>query len=209
VIVHPAAFAALSAVLIIAPGLDTALIMRNALVHGRRAAVSTALGTASGMLAWTLACAAGLAAVIEASATLFTLIKVIGAAYLIWIGVTTLLASRRGHRSAAVVATPRPAMRARTAYRQGLVCNIANPKAAVIFTSLLPQFVSGAHPSAASFLLLGGLFTAIALVLLESYALAAARAARLLARGRVRAVIDRLTAVLLIGLGVRLATEHR
>ena len=208
-ITHPAAFAALAAVLIIAPGLDTALIMRNALVHGRRAAVCTALGTASGMLAWTLACAAGLAAVIEASATLFTIIKLVGAAYLIWLGVTTLIASRRGRRPVAAVDAARPALRVRTAYRQGFVCNIANPKAAVIFTSLLPQFVSGAHPSAASFLLLGGLFTAIALVLLECYALAAARAARVLARGRVRVVIDRLTAVLLIGLGVRLATERR
>jgi threonine/homoserine/homoserine lactone efflux protein len=215
VIVNLGAFLALSALLIIAPGLDTALITRNALLHGRRAALATALGVNTGMLAWTAATAAGLAALIEASALAFTIVKLAGAAYLVWMGVATLIASRRRARGGdRAAAAPAPAvgggLAPRTAYRQGLVCNVANPKAAVIFTSLLPQFVSGAHPPALSFLALGALFTLMAVVLQGGYALAAAAAAaRVLARGRVRAAIDRLTGLVLIGLGVRLATERR
>jgi threonine/homoserine/homoserine lactone efflux protein len=210
VIVNLGEFVAISALLIVAPGLDTALITKNAVLHGRRAAVATALGVNTGMLVWTLACAAGLVALLEASAVAFTALKFAGAAYLIWIGVATLLESRR---SSAAEGGAQPRQRtqiaARTGYRQGLICNIANPKAAVIFTSLLPQFVSGHHPSAALFLALGGIFVGLALVLQGAYALAAAQASRVLLRTRARAMLDRVTGIVLIGLGVKLATERR
>jgi threonine/homoserine/homoserine lactone efflux protein len=210
VIVNLGEFVAISALLIVAPGLDTALITKNALLHGRRAAVATALGVNSGMLVWTLACAAGLVAVVEASAVAFTALKLAGAAYLIWVGVATLVASRRAAGAAGAEQPQRQTrIAARTGYRQGLICNIANPKAAVIFTSLLPQFVSGHHPSAALFLLLGGIFVLLALVLQGAYALAAAQASRLLVRSRLRRLLDRATGIVLIGLGVKLATERR
>jgi len=98
---------------------------------------------------------------------------------------------------------------ARTGYRQGLLCNIGNPKAAVIFTSLLPQFVSGPHASPLAFFALGGIFVAIGLTLQVGYAIVAARASRFLVRPGVRRAIERVTGVALIGLGVRLATERR
>ena len=209
-IVNLGAFIAISALLILAPGLDTALITRNALLHGRGAAVATALGVNTGMLVWTVASAAGLVALVEASAVAFTVLKLAGAAYLIWIGVATLVASRRPHGAGR---GPQPHERReispRAGYRQGLVCNVANPKAAVIFTSLLPQFVSGHHPSGLLFLELGGIFVLLAIVLQGSYAVIAANASRVLLRGRWRTVLDRLTGVVLIGLGVRLATERR
>jgi threonine/homoserine/homoserine lactone efflux protein len=210
VIVNLGAFVAISALLIVAPGLDTALITKNALLHGRRAAVATALGVNTGMLVWTLACAAGLVALLEASAVAFTALKLVGAAYLIWIGLATLLASRRALGvEGGSERQQRTRIAARTSYRQGLICNIANPKAAVIFTSLLPQFVSGHHPSAALFLLLGAIFAGLALVLQGAYALAAAQASRLLLRTRARGMLDRVTGIVLIGLGVKLATERR
>ena len=210
VIVNLGAFIAISALLILAPGLDTALITKNALLHGRRSAVATALGVNTGMVVWTVASAAGLVALVEASAVAFTALKLAGAAYLIWIGVTTLVASRRPRGDVAEAQPPpRRALAPRTGYRQGLVCNVANPKAAVIFTSLLPQFVSGHHPSGLLFLELGGIFVLLALVLQGAYAVIAAHASRVLLRGRFRAVLDRITAIVLIGLGVRLATEHR
>jgi threonine/homoserine/homoserine lactone efflux protein len=208
-IVNLGEFVAVSALLIIAPGLDTALIMRNALLHGRRVAVATALGVNTGMALWTLATALGLAALLEASAVAFTVVKVLGASYLIGIGLATLVASRRrGREARASQLAPAP-LSATGGYRQGLLCNVANPKAAVIFTSLLPQFVAGAHPSALPFLALGAIFTAIALVLQGGYAIAAAAASRLLMRSRVRALVDRLTGVVLIALGVKLATLRR
>jgi threonine/homoserine/homoserine lactone efflux protein len=210
VIVNLGAFIAISALLILAPGLDTALITKNAVLHGRRAAVATALGVNTGMVVWTAASAAGLVALVEASAVAFTALKLAGAAYLIWIGVATLVASRR---PSGAVQDPPPQQRRevapRTGYRQGLVCNVANPKAAVIFTSLLPQFVSSHHPSGLLFLELGGIFVLLAIVLQGSYAVIAANASRVLLRGRWRTVLDRLTGVVLIGLGVRLATERR
>ena len=208
-IVNLGAFIAISALLIIAPGLDTALITRNALLHGRRAAVATALGVNTGMLVWTVATAAGLAALVRASAVAFTVLKLAGAAYLIWIGVATLIASRRPAEADGAALPQRRTVAPRTGYRQGLVCNVATPKAAVISTSLLPQFVSGHHPSALLFLALGGIFVSIAVVLQCAYAVAAARASGLLARSRARIVLDRVTGVVLIGLGVRLATERR
>jgi threonine/homoserine/homoserine lactone efflux protein len=208
-IVNLGEFVALSALLIVAPGLDTALIMRNALLHGRRPAVATALGVNTGMLAWTLATALGLAALLEASAVAFTVVKLLGAAYLIWIGLASLIASRRRPRTDPAPPRGRAPLATATAYRQGLLCNVANPKAAIIFTSLLPQFVAGAHPSPLPFLALGAIFTAIALVLQGGYAVAAAAASRLLLRTRVRALIDRVTGVVLIALGVKLATLRR
>ena len=209
-IVNLGAFIAISALLILAPGLDTALITRNALLHGRGAAVATALGVNTGMLVWTVASAAGLVALVEASAVAFTVLKLAGAAYLIWIGVATRVASRRPHGAGrGLQPHERREISPRTGYRQGLVCNVANPKAAVIFTSLLPQFVSGHHPSGLLFLELGGIFVLLAIVLQGSYAVIAANASRVLLRGRWRTVLDRLTGVVLIGLGVRLATERR
>ncbi|HVC84664.1 MAG TPA: LysE family translocator [Solirubrobacteraceae bacterium] len=208
-IVNLGAFIAVSALLILAPGLDTALITRNAVLHGRRAAVATALGVNTGMAVWTVASAAGLVALVEASAVAFTVLKLAGAAYLVWIGVATLFASWRPGGARPQRQPPRRELAPRTGYRQGLVCNVANPKAAVIFTSLLPQFVSGHHPSGVLFLELGGIFVLLALVLQGTYAVLAARASRVLLRGRLRTGLDRLTGIVLIGLGVRLATERR
>jgi threonine/homoserine/homoserine lactone efflux protein len=163
------------------------------------------------MLAWTLATALGLAALLEASALAFTVVKLLGGAYLIWIGLASLIASRRRARVDAAPVFERAPLATATAYRQGLLCNVANPKAAVIFTSLLPRLVAGAHPSPLPFLALGAIFTAIALVLGGGYAVAAAAASGLLLllRTRVRALIDRLTGVVLIALGVKLATLRR
>jgi threonine/homoserine/homoserine lactone efflux protein len=100
-------------------------------------------------------------------------------------------------------------MAARLGFRQGLLSNLANPKIAVFFTSVLPQFVSPRHPVLLPFLLLGCLFVAITLVWLCGYTLIAARASGVLTRPRVRAALDRLTGLVLVGLGIRLALERR
>lgn len=94
-------------------------------------------------------------------------------------------------------------------FRQGLLSNLANPKIAVFFTSLLPQFVASRASELAPFLLLGGLFVLITLVWLCGYAVIAAKASDVLARPRVKATLDRITGVVLVGLGVRLALERR
>jgi len=203
--VHLGPFLAVAAIVVTTPGVDMALVTRTALVHGRRPAIMTALGINLGVLFWVLAATLGLAAVVAASATAFAAIKLAGAAYLIYLGVHALRASRTGREPLELLA--RPASSGRLAFRQGLVSNMLNPKIAVFFTSLLPQFV-GAHGSAADFLMLGVLFNAMGIAWLVGYATVAACGRNVLARPRVKRTLDRIAGVVLIGLGARLALER-
>ena len=192
-------FLAVSAIVVVTPGVDMALVTKNALLHGRAAARATALGVNLGIFLWTLAAALGLAAVIAASAAAFTAIKLAGALYLVYLGVRALLGS---HETVTVVAGG-------SAFRQGLASNLLNPKIAVFFTSLLPQFVDSAHTSPQDLLLLGLLFNCMGVLWLLTYAELAARGRDELGRPRVKRALDRLTGVALVGLGVRLAFERR
>ena len=208
--VHLWAFLGIAALVIIAPGPDTVLVTKNALLHGRAAALGTSLGVNAGLLIWTIAAALGIAAVVRESAVAFTVLKLVGAAYLVWLGLQALRAARRrsGHESAGV---DRSSARvgALLGFRQGLFSDLANPKIAVFFSSLLPQFVSGHQPVLEPFLLVGGLFVALTLVWLCGYALFAVKVSSVLVRPRVKAALDAVTGVVLVGLGVRLAFERR
>jgi len=197
--VHVLPFLAVSAIVVVTPGVDMALVTKNALLHGRAAARATALGVNLGIFLWTLAAALGLAAVIAASAAAFTAIKLAGALYLVYLGVRAL---RGSHETVTLVAGG-------SAFRQGLASNLLNPKIAVFFTSLLPQFVDAAHASPQDLLLLGLLFNCMGVVWLFTYAELAARGRDVLGRPRVKRALDRLTGVALVGLGVRLAFERR
>jgi threonine/homoserine/homoserine lactone efflux protein len=202
-------FLAVAAVVVLTPGVDTALVTRNALLHGRRAALASAIGVNVGIAFWTVAAAAGLAALVAASAHAFLVIKLAGAAYLVYLGLQALLASRRHGVAAVPVGARFISPPTFVSFRQGLISNLLNPKIAVFFTSLLPQFV-GAHGSVApQLLLLGALFNAIGVAWLVTYAVLASRGRDLLSRPPVRRVLDRVTGVVLVGLGVRLALEHR
>jgi threonine/homoserine/homoserine lactone efflux protein len=196
-------FLLVAAIVVITPGVDMAVVTRNALLDGRRAAVLTALGINLGVLFWVTAAALGLAAVVAASATAFAAIKLAGAVYLVYLGV---MAMRSGQRAGGGDSPSPEAWRA--PFRQGLVSNLLNPKIAVFFTGLLPQFV-GSHGSAADLLLLGLLFNALGVAWLTSYALLAARGRDVLSRPAVKRRLDRLTGIVLIGLGARLALERR
>ncbi len=206
---HLTAFLGVAALVIVTPGPDTALVTKNALLYGRRPAIATACGVVSGLLVWTLAAALGVAAVVHASATAFTVMKLAGGAYLIWLGIQALRAA--GHRSAALedAAGATRRLDVLRGFRQGIVNDLANPKIAAFFTSLLPQFIASGHSVLAPFLLLGALFAAITLAWLVGFALMASKAGGMLTRPRVKAALDRLTGVVLIGLGLRLATERR
>ncbi len=196
-------FLAVSALLIVAPGPDMALVARNSLVAGARGGILTSLGSATGLVIWTLAASAGVAALLRASEPAFLALKIVGAAYLVFLGVQALRAAWRRDGGAAPVRT-----RSRRFYRQGLVSNLGNPKIAVFFTSFLPQFA----PAGASFfalLALGLLFSLMTLAWLVGYSLVVARAGDVLRRPRVRRALEGLTGAVLIGFGARLATEHR
>ena len=199
-----AAFVAVAAVVIVTPGQDTALTIRNTLVGGRRAGIFTALGVSSGQAVWALATSAGLAALIAASQPAFVAIKLGGAAYLVWLGLHSLRAAWRrvatGRREREE-GGPSP----RTAFRQGATSNLGNPKMAVFFTSLLPQFAG----SFAGLLALGVVFAVLTVAWLSAYALVVARAGATLRRPAVRRILDAVTGAVLVAFGLRLATERR
>ena len=193
------AFLGVSAIVIATPGPDTALTIRNTLMGGRRAGIFTAFGVSTGQATWTLAAAVGIAALLAASEPAFLAVRILGSAYLVWLGLQALLAAVRGHR--------RPPVRAprRSSFRQGLLSNLGNPKMAAFFPSLLPQFAG----SFSALLALGLTFSALTLVWLTAYAVVVARAGDFLSRSAVRRAVEAVTGAVLVALGLRLATEPR
>jgi threonine/homoserine/homoserine lactone efflux protein len=196
---HLLAFAGVAAIVIATPGQDTALTIRNSLIGGRRSGVLTAAGVAAGQCVWALATSAGLAALLVASEPAFFALRLAGAAYLIYLGLQALLAAVRS-------VEPR-AVRTRlgsSVFRQGLLSNLGNPKMAMFFTSLLPQFAY----SFAGLLTLGLVFATMTLTWLSLYAVAVAHAGELLQRPKVRRTIDAVVGTVLVAFGLRLATDR-
>jgi threonine/homoserine/homoserine lactone efflux protein len=208
-VTHLGTFVLLSALLAIVPGPDTAIVTRNALVGGRRAALFTILGVSLGLAVWTLAAGAGIAALIRASEPAFVALKVVGAVYLALLGAQALWGALRRQGPRALAAQGRRTIEPRAALRQGAITNLGNPKIAVFFTSFLPQFTAGDHPSFGALVLLGLVFCAIGLGWLTIYSLAVARIGDFLRRPRPRRALEGVTGVVLIGFGLRLAAEHR
>ena len=192
-------FFGVSALVIVTPGQDTALTIRNTLRGGRRDGVFTALGVSTAQCVWAAATSAGLAALLVASEPVFLALRWFGAAYLIFLGLQSL--SRAIRRVAAQHDRPR---RSSSAYRQGLVSNLGNPKMAIFFSSLLPQFAD----SFAGLLVLGLVFAAMTVTWLSAYVVAVAKAGDVLRRSRVRRVIDAVVGAVLVAFGARLATER-
>ena len=195
------AFIGVAVVVIVTPGQDTALTIRNTLARGRAGGVRTAVGVVSGQAVWAIAASAGVAALLVASEPAFVALKVAGAAYLVYLGVQSLRAAVRrtpqGHGDA-------PAATGRE-LRQGLLSNLGNPKAAVFFSSLLPQF----GDSFGELLALGAVVCALTMAWLSAYAFVIARAGDVLRRPRVRRTIEAVTGTTLVALGVRLAATER
>ena len=205
------AFVAVSAVVICTPGQDTALTIRNTLAGGRRSGVSTAAGVAAGQAVWTVAASAGVVALLTASEPVFRALKLVGAAYLVYLGAQSLWVAVRGRgksRPYAAVGAGLARPSSRRALREGLFSNLGNPKMAVFFASLLPQFAPEGSSSFAVLLALGFLFCAMTLAWLSLYAFAISRLGRLLTT-TVRRALDAVTGVVLVALGYRLATEDR
>jgi threonine/homoserine/homoserine lactone efflux protein len=205
---HFAEFLAVSVIVIVTPGPDTALTIRNTLLGDRRSGVFTALGVATGQATWALATSAGIAALLVASEPAFTAVKLAGAAYLVFLGCQALVAALR-RRPNPSVAGPRRVLPAPVAFRQGVISNLGNPKMAAFFPALLPQFAPGGEAAFPALLALGLLFACLTLTWLTAYAFAVARAGDFLRRSSVRRAMEALTGAVLVALGLRLATDRR
>ena len=202
------AFLVVAIVVIVTPGPDTALTVRNTLLGGGRSGVFTAVGVAGGQATWTVATSAGVAALLVASEPVFRAVKYAGALYLAFLGLQALRAAARGESAgAAQGADVDPALSPWVALRQGLISNLTNPKMIAFFPALLPQFAPHGQGAFAVLLILGLLFSTMTLVWLSAYAFAVAKAGDFIRRRRVRRTLEALTGVVLIALGLRLATE--
>jgi threonine/homoserine/homoserine lactone efflux protein len=204
-----AAFLVVVVLVVVTPGQDTALTIRNTLAGGRRAGVLSALGVVTGQAVWILATAAGLAAVILSSAPAFLALKIAGAVYLVALGAQALRAAFRGGARNVATSPRTGALPPRVAYRQGLVSNLGNPKIGAFCTGLLPQFVPRHGASFGDFVALGAVLWALTLAWLTLYASVVARAGDLLRRSSVRRALDGVTGGVLVALGVRIALERR
>jgi threonine/homoserine/homoserine lactone efflux protein len=234
------AFLGVSAVVICVPGPDTALTVRNALAGGRRCGVATAAGVAAGQAVWTLATSVGIAELIQASEPAFLVMKTMGAAYLVALGLQSLWTASgirfpgrlrsptgepgtgpggsgaaAGPGGSGAAAGPggsgpgaRQRMRPGRALRQGMVSNLANPKMAAFFLSLLPQFASPAR-GAGGVVGLGLVFCVMTFGWLGLYSVVVDRARAVLSRSWVRRALDGVSGVVLVGFGARLALQQR
>ncbi|HEV8557545.1 MAG TPA: LysE family translocator [Actinophytocola sp.] len=202
-------FTLIALLTVVTPGLDSMLVVRHSLVGGRRSGVAVVLGTTAGCLIWATASLAGLTALLTASRLAYDIVRILGAIYLVWLGTTMLWKTirHRHHTDAAAIPTTKPGLA--KAFRAGLGTNLLNPKPGVFYMSLLPQFLPGGPANLAWGLLLVAIHLAIGLVWLPLLAWTADRARHLFARARLRRWLDRVTATVLIGLGVKLAVEAR
>src|SRR5215467_11501912 len=204
-------FALASTLLILAPGPDSLLVLRNTLRHGRRAGWVTATGTMSGLLAWAVAAAFGLSALLQVSHLGYDLLRLAGACYLLWLGVSSLWPSRAPHAAPHTgPAGPAPGEAGwRRVYLNGLLSNLLNPKIGVFFIAFLPGFIPAGAPAPLFPLALGLWFIAETGAWLASLAWMAARGAGWLRRSTVQRWLERVTGVALIGFGLRLAAQAR
>jgi threonine/homoserine/homoserine lactone efflux protein len=164
-------FLGVAVLLALLPGPATALVVRSAAVHGRREAFHTVLGNSTGILCWALASVLGISALVAASETAFLVLRVVGAIVLVWLGVQAL----RGSRKAAVEGVPGIS---RSHFAQGLMTSGANPKLAVFFIALLPQFVPAGGPVLPWTLAMATMLIAVDLVYFTLLAWAVSRAKR-------------------------------
>jgi threonine/homoserine/homoserine lactone efflux protein len=194
-----------SVLVTVIPGADMALVTRQVLVGGPALAQKTIFGNLTGLLVHGVALAAGLSALLVASATAYTVVKLAGAAYLLYLGVQALLASRRPP----VDAPPAAVVAPRRAFLQGLISTVLNPKPALFFLTFLPQFVDGDAAVLPQTLTLAGIHVVVGLIWLSAYARLVQRARGLLSVPRVKAWLERTTGAVLVAFGLRVAVERR
>ena len=212
------AFAGVAAIINITPGLDTLLVLRTSVAHGRDGGIAAALGILTGCLAWGVATAVGLTALLTASRLAYDVLRVGGAVYLAWLGLSALWRARRARREpgeagpaeeTAEVVAPSPRDRW-AAFRAGLGTNLLNPKAGIFYMSLIPQFIPAGAPVFSTTLLL----TAIDLVELALWywivSYAASALGERIRRPSFRRRLEQFSGVAFLGFAANLAlADHR
>jgi threonine/homoserine/homoserine lactone efflux protein len=199
------AAAGVLAVLTLVPGPDMAVVTKRAVACGWQDGLRTVGGITAGLLIWGVLTVIGLAAVLAASATAYTMVKLAGAAYLVFLGIQSLLQSRRNRSDIPTATTPPPAG---SPWRTGLVSNVFNPRIAVFYTGVLPTLAPTSLSAHTGMALLVLLHAALTIVWLGSYVMLLAKARAFFERPVVRRAMDRVTGVVLIGFGAKVAAAQ-
>jgi threonine/homoserine/homoserine lactone efflux protein len=195
-------FLGVAVLLSLLPGPATALVVRSAAVHGRREAFQTVLGNSTGILGWALASVLGISALVAASETAFFALKVVGAIVLVYLGAQALRGGKAAGEGGRVRIAGSP-------FGQGLLTSGANPKLAVFFVALFPQFVPAHAPVLPWTLAMAAILIAVDLVYFTALAWVVSRAKRAVVGSRLARRVEALTGAVMIGLGVRVALESR
>jgi threonine/homoserine/homoserine lactone efflux protein len=211
---EPLVFLGVITLLTITPGADMAMVSRSVFMGGRRAAFATTLGIGAGCMVWAIASAAGVAAVLAASETAYDALRLVGAAYLVWLGVQSLWAAARGYAVGGQTPTrdltptsigARGSLR--TPFRQGLLTNLFNPKIALFYTTFLPQFIRPGDPVLILSIAMATVHIALGIIWLSAYAWLLDRAVDAFKGSRLRRALDSVTGAVLVALGIRVATD--
>ncbi|MDT7619484.1 MAG: hypothetical protein QOF99_385 [Pseudonocardiales bacterium] len=202
------AFVVTCVLIVVAPGPSFAVMVNQSLRNGRLGGLAAVLGNASGLVFWASASVFGLTALIRTSEFAFLALKVVGAAYLCWLGLRTLVRSRATAADDPVVMRTGGGGRL-TAFRTGMVTNLANPKAAVLYLALLPQFLPAGGATLADTAVLAAVQMAISVSWYTLVVLAVGLVRRTLARPSVKARVEQISGLVLVGLGLRMITLSR
>jgi threonine/homoserine/homoserine lactone efflux protein len=199
-----AAFTVAAVLIVLLPGPDTLVTIRSIVRGGRSSGMATAGGILVGLSIWICVAALGLAAVLRASEVAYAVLRIVGACYLVWLGVQSLRAMRRD--------APAVDDRARrgllgTGFAAGLTTNLLNPKVGVFFVTFLPGFVPSGYPVGATTLLFGADFLVLSIAYYVVLLVLAGKVTAWMAAPRVRRRMDALTGTVLVGFGIRLAVE--
>ncbi|WP_030020010.1 LysE family translocator [Streptomyces monomycini] len=192
-------YTTVAGLIVVSPGADTLVVIRNALHGGGRSAVQTAAGVCIGLVAWAVASVAGLSAVLAASPALFTAIKIAGAAYLVFLGIRAIVSARRPIGD---LDTP-----TRLNWRQGALTSLGNPKVGVFYTSFLPQFIPAGSGSLPVSLTLAGIHIALSFLCLCAYALLVLRLGNIFKRDGWRRALETVGGGALCAIGIWLVVS--
>lgn len=202
-------FAVVAGLLTLVPGLDTALVLRAAVSRGRRYAFATAIGIGSGTLVWGVAAAAGVSVLLTASELAYTVLRIAGATYLVWMGLVMIrdgLHRRKVNPADAVSDSPPSVF---GAWARGRGTNLLNPKVGVFYVAMLPQFLPDGVPPLLMGCALAVVHNIEGMLWFTAIITVAELARTWLSRDSVRRAMDAVTGVVLVGFGVKLASGHR
>lgn len=204
------AFTLAALLMTLTPGLDTALVLRTAAVEGPKRGMQAGAGICIGVLAWGVMAAVGLGAVLAVSQFAYETLRIIGAAWLIWMGISMIRGARTGGAALDATATAAaPRARGQGWFMRGLLTNLLNPKVGVFYVTFLPQFIPAGGDVLTWSLAFAGIHAVEGLLWFLAITLATRRLASVLRRGAVVAWLDRVTGGVLVLFGLKLAVDVR